>query len=81
MGRYHPFVKYGCIREDKFSDRVKDVLIYKTINDKYTTLEEYLKPQEGKEREKVNYVSDEKQQAQYIKMFKDNDMDAVVLNS
>ncbi len=77
----HPFVKYGCIREDKFYDRVKDVLIYKTINDKYTTLEEYLKPQEGKEEKKVNYVSDEKQQAQYIKMFKDNDMDAVVLNS
>jgi len=77
----HPFVKYGCLREEKFYDRVKDILIYKTICDKYVTLDEYLKPQEGKDEKKVYYVGDEKQQAQYIRMFKDNNLDAVILNT
>jgi len=77
----HPFVKFGCMREDKFYDRVKDILIFKTINDKYVTLDEYLKPQEGKDEKKVYYVSDEKQQAQYIRMFKDNNLDALILSA
>jgi molecular chaperone HtpG len=77
----NPFVKYGCIREEKFYGRIKDILIYKTIHDRYVTLEEYLEPQEGREEKKVYYVSDEKQQAQYVRMFKDNNMDAVILDS
>ena len=59
----------------------QDILIYKTIHDRYVTLEEYLEPQEGREEKKVYYVSDEKQQAQYVRMFKDNNMDAVILDS
>lgn len=77
----HPFVKFGCLREDKFYDRVKDIIIYKTINDKYVTLDEYLEPQKGKDEKKVYYASDTKQQAQYIKMFKDNNMEAVILDA
>lgn len=77
----HPFVKFGCMREDKFYDRVKDILVYKTIHGKHVTLDDYLEPQKGKDEKKVYYVSDEKQQAQYIKMFKDNNMDAVILNA
>ena len=77
----NPFVKFGCMREEKFYDRMKDIIMYKTISGKYVTLDEYLKTQEGLEQKKVYYVSDEKQQAQYIKMFKDNNIDAVVLNA
>jgi molecular chaperone HtpG len=74
----NPFVKYGCMRETKFFERVKNIIIYKTINDKYVTQEEYLANSPDK---KIYYVNDEKQQAQYIRMFKDNNMDAVILNT
>lgn len=70
------FIKYGCLRDDKFYDRVKDVIIYKNLDGKYITLEDYLA---GKEKKDVYYVSDEKQQAQYINMFKEQGIDAVIL--
>lgn len=70
------FIKYGCLRDDKFYDRVKDVIIYKNLDGKYITLEDYLA---GKEKKDVYYVSDEKQQAQYINMFKEQGLDAVIL--
>lgn len=76
----NPFVKYGCIREPKFFEKVKNILIYKTINGKFLTQEEYL--DENKEADKkIYYVNDEKQQAQYIRMFNDNGMNAVILNT
>ncbi|MCR4435949.1 MAG: molecular chaperone HtpG [Clostridiales bacterium] len=77
----NPFVKYGCIRESKFYDKVKDIIIYKTISGGYTTLKEYLELSKSKHENKVFYVTDEKQQAQYIKMFKEHDMEALVLSS
>lgn len=79
----NPFVKYGCMREHKFYEKVKDILIYKTISGKFSTLTEYLDESGQKDaaEKKVYYVSDEKQQAQYIRMFKDNEMDAVVLST
>lgn len=76
-----PFVKYGCIKEKKFYDRVKDILIFKTINGEYLTLKDYLERNKDKHENQVFYVSDEKQQAQYIKMFKENGMEAVVLST
>jgi len=76
----NPFVKFGCMKEPKFFDRVKNILIYKTINGKYLTQEEYLE-QNKESNKKIYYVNDEKQQAQYIRMFKDNGMDAVILNT
>jgi len=76
----NPFVKYGCMKEPKFFERVKNILIYKTINGKYLTQEEYLE-QNKESNKKIYYVNDEKQQAQYIRMFKDNGMDAVILNT
>jgi len=75
----HPFVKYGCMREEKFYEKVKDIVIYKTINGEYVTLKEYLERNKDKHENKVFYVTDERQQAQYIKMFKDNGMEAVIL--
>ncbi len=77
----NPFVKYGCIREAKFFDRVKDIVIYKTTNGEYTVLKDYLEKNKEKHKDKVFYVTDEKQQAQYIKMFREHDMEAVILNT
>lgn len=77
----NPFVKYGCIREDKFYDRVKDILIFKSTKGGFTTLKEYLENNKEKHENKVFYVSDEKQQAQYIKLFNENEMEAVILST
>lgn len=70
------FIKYGCIRDEKFYEKVKDVMIYKDLDGNYITLSEYL---EGKEKKDVYYVSDEVQQAQYISLFKEQGLNAVIL--
>mgnify|MGYP001007454319 CR=1 FL=1 len=70
------FIKYGCIRDEKFYDKVKDIMIYKDLDGKYLTLSEYL---EGKDNKDVYYVSDETQQAQYINLFKEQGQNAVIL--
>ena len=77
----NPFVKFGCIKESKFYDRVKDIIVYKTINNEYITLKDYLEKNKDKHINKVFYVSDEKQQSQYIKIFKEQDLDAVLLTT
>ena len=77
----NPFVKYGCIREEKFYDRVKDILIFKSTKGGYTTLKDYLENNKEKHENKVFYVSNEKQQAQYISLFKENEMEAVILST
>ncbi|OPX46258.1 chaperone protein HtpG [Ruminiclostridium hungatei] len=77
----NPFVKYGCIREDKFYDRVKDILIFKSTKGGYTTLKDYLENNKEKHENKVFYVSNEKQQAQYIRLFNENGMEAVILST
>ena len=136
-----PFIKYGCLKDNKFKDKVKDSMLFKDLNGKYLTLQEYLDGEYGKkdqdeakadaeskddgyydekkedkkdgaekvegdivdadgevidakdgdeskddadekkepEKQKVYYVTDEKQQSQYIKMFKDEGMNAVLL--
>ncbi|GHU76003.1 molecular chaperone HtpG [Clostridia bacterium] len=76
-----PFIKYGAIKDKDFYDKVKDAVLYKTINGKYVTLPEYLEAAKEKHENQVYYVSNEKQQAQYIKLFKDFDMDAVILST
>jgi molecular chaperone HtpG len=75
----NPFIKYGCIRDDKFYDRVKDILIFKTTNNEYVTLSEYVDKNKEKHMNKVYYVSDEKQQSQYINIFKQQGLEAVIL--
>lgn len=77
----NPFVKYGCMRDIKFYEKVKDIIIYKTINNEYVTLKDYLDKNKDKHKNKVFYVTDEKQQAQYINLFKENGLDAVLLNT
>ncbi len=70
------FIKYGCLRDEKFYEKVKDIIIYKNLDGRYITLDEYL---DGKEKKDVYYVSDEKQQSQYINMFKEQGLDALIL--
>ncbi len=77
----NPFVKYGCLREEKFFAKVKDIVIFKTTGGEYVTLKDYLEKNKEKHENKVFYVTDEKQQAQYIKMFRDQNMEAVILNT
>lgn len=72
------FIKCGCLRDEKFYEKVKDVIIYKDIDGKYLTLDEYL---DGKEEKDVYYVSDPQTQSQYINMFKNQGLNAVVLPS
>ncbi|WP_276929026.1 molecular chaperone HtpG [Herbinix luporum] len=107
-----PFIKFGCLKDDKFSDKMKDFIIYKNLEGKYITLDDYIEAaksksfddkkeedkstdegkektdsssteddQELKEDEKVTvyYITDEKQQSQYINMFKEAGLDAVYL--
>lgn len=59
------FVKYGCLRDAKFDERMKDFIIYKLTDNTFVTLEEYLASSEDK---KVYYCADAKQQAQYVQM-------------
>lgn len=70
------FIKYGCIRDEKFYEKIKDILIFKTTDGKYVTMNEYL---EGKDKKEIYYVSDPKLQSQYIRMFKEQGLEAVEL--
>ena len=94
-----PFIKFGCLKDEKFKEKIKEYVLFKDLNDKYNTLSEYLETvpelvvaevvesdaeDENKEpaekpKKTVYYVTDMQQQSQYIKMFKDQDMNAVVL--
>ena len=70
------FIKFGCIRDEKFYERIKDIILLKTLDGEYKTLEEYPKAEDGK----VYYVTDEDRQAQYIKLFKENGVQACILS-
>lgn len=75
-----PFIKYGCLREEKFADKMKDYILYKTTDDTFITLKDYLEKVKDTNENKVFYVSDKEKQAQYVSMFKENNMLAVYLN-
>lgn len=78
-GDINPFIKFGCLKDETFYDKVKAIMLYKTTTGNHVVLSEYLENNKAKHENKVYYVTDEKQQAQYIKMFKDHDMEAVIL--
>jgi molecular chaperone HtpG len=100
------FIKFGCIKDNDFYDKIKDCIIYKDINGTYKTFNEFFgeadnaqtdngeeevkeenkdeKKDEGKEEPKVKtiyYVSDEHQQSQYVKMFKDAGLNAIMCDT
>ena len=104
-----PFIKFGCLKDEKFGEKMKNSMLYKNLDHKYMTLEDIIKEAKGeeadaakteeakaeetktdaeeskdadaKEEEKTRifYVTDEVQQSQYINMFKNQGMDAVIL--
>ena len=89
----NPFIKFGCIKDTKFSDKMMDYILYKDIDGKYQTLKDLLPEEaerevveEGKEEEQkekkqttIFYVTDEIQQSQYINMFRAEGKSAVIL--
>lgn len=75
----NPFIKFGCLKDLKFLDKMKDFCIYKNLEGKYITLPEYLEAGKGKYENKVFYVTDEQAQSQYINMFKAEGMDALIM--
>ena len=80
-----PFIKYGCIKEQDFYDKIKGSVLYKTTADDYVTLAEFMERNNGNsengDSKKVFYVSNEQLQSQYIKMFKDQGQEAVYLTT
>lgn len=97
------FIKFGCIKDGEFYDKVKDIIIYKDLDGKYRSLKEFLgepeeeqteekseqpadadKKEEGEKKHEIKtiyYVSDEYQQAQYVKMFKDAGLNAMICDN
>ncbi|MDY3853663.1 MAG: molecular chaperone HtpG [Butyribacter sp.] len=109
-----PFIKYGCLKDEKFKEKMEEYIIFKNLDDKYITLPEYVearKEAEGENTDDVNeeketetteeasaedkendddaakeeepttvyYVTDMQQQSQYINMFREQNIDAVIL--
>jgi molecular chaperone HtpG len=78
----HTFVKYGMLREDKFYDKLKDHVIYRLAGkEEYVTLPEYLEKAAAKHADKVFYTNNEAAQSTYLKLFANQDMDVLVLDS
>lgn len=75
----NPFIKFGCLKDDKFCDKMKDYILFKNIDGKYLTLPECLEENKEHHENTVFYVTDEIAQGQYIKMFRDEKIDAVIL--
>ena len=75
------FIKYGCMREEKLYDKVKDALLLKTTDGVYETIAEYLEKNKEKAENKICFATDEKQQAQYIRLFREQGLEAAILNS
>lgn len=75
----NPFIKFGCLKDEKFANKMNDYIIFKNLEGKYITLPDALKENEEKHKNTVFYVTDEKEQSQYINMFKKEGIDAVIL--
>lgn len=85
------FIKFGCIKDDEFFNKVKDIIIYKDLEDKFVNFSEVAGINLSEEKKDTDnktatpktiyYVSDVVQQAQYVKMFKSAGLNAIVSNT
>ena len=82
------FIKFGCIKEEDFYDKVQKIIIFKNLNGEYKPLTDCFgeeiadaDAEKGEQPKAIYYVSDEAQQAQYISMFKDAGLDAIVCDT
>ena len=73
-----PFIKFGCMKDSKFDEKMNNYVLYKNLEGKYLTLDEYLEAGKEQYENTVFYTDDEKGQSQYINMFKEQNIDAVV---
>lgn len=75
----NPFIKFGCLKDEKFAEKMNDYILFKNLEGKYLTLSDCLEENKEKHENTVFYVTDEKEQSQYINMFKNEGIDAVIL--
>ena len=75
----NPFIKFGCLKDEKFAEKMNDYILFKNLAGKYLTLKDCLEENKEKHENQVFYVTDEKEQSQYINMFKEAGLDAVIL--
>lgn len=75
----NPFIKFGCLKDEKFAEKMNDYILFKNLEGKYLTLKDCLEENKEKHENQVFYVTDEKEQSQYINMFKEAGLDAVIL--
>ncbi|MBQ9939971.1 MAG: molecular chaperone HtpG [Clostridia bacterium] len=73
-----PFIEYGCMKDRKFYDRVKDIILFKTTEGKYITRSEYF---EGDAKDKIYYATDKVQQNRYINLLKNQNITVVMLDA
>lgn len=78
-GDINPFVKFGALKDEKFYDKVKDSILYKSTDDKNVTLPEYREAMKDKFEKDVYYVTDPVQQAQYVNLLKSHEIQALVM--
>ena len=77
----NPFIKYGCMKDESFYDRMKDTLLYKLTDGTYRTLAEYLEANKEKAENKVFYATDETLQAAAISLYTEQGIQVALLNS
>lgn len=75
-----PFIKFGCLKDEKFAEKMNDYILFKNLDKKYLTLKDCLEENKEKYENMIFYVTDEKEQSQYINMFKGEGLDAVILS-
>ena len=75
------FIKYGCMREEKLYDKVKDALLLKTTDGVYETVSEYLEKNKEKHENVIYFAHDVNQQAQYIRLFQEQGLEAAILDT
>ena len=74
-----PFIKFGCLKDEKFEEKMKDYILFKDLDGKYLTLQDCLDNAKEKHENVIYYVTDEKEQSQYVNMFRKEGMDAVYM--
>lgn len=74
------FVEYGCMRDRKFYDKVSPSILFETTDGEFKTVDEYLEAAKEKHENKIYYASDVTAQSKYVKMFKDEGIEVVLLD-
>ena len=76
-----PFVKYGCTKDEKFFEQVKNILLFKTVGDEYLTLKEYQDKNSEKTEKKVFYTTEPQRQAAAVQLYTERGIDVAVMDT